>query len=151
MKTDTETLLTLLEEARKYKLSLGDTAWGDCPFTEEDIVLRLNSDGCYVVEIDGSLAGSISLIWDDEHNWGEVGVNKQAGYIHELMVSGNFRGQKIGEHMIVWAIEQTKAKNRSFVRLDCHADNTKLCNYYEELGFKCRSTKNGSVFYEHSV
>lgn len=148
---DTEALLSLMEDTRKFKLSLGDEAWGDYPFTGNDVALRLKSNGCYVAELGNRLAGSISLIWDDEHNWGDEGKDKAAGYIHGLMVSKDFRGKDLGKHMINWAIEQVKDTGRPFVRLDCRADNKGLCKYYEDMGFKRVKTQESTDFYQLSV
>lgn len=151
MKTDSKTLLSLMEEARKYKLSLGDDSWGDYPFTEEDVKLRLKVDRSYLAYVDGKVAGSITLLWDDEHNWGKTGTDRQAGYIHSLMVSDSFRGQKVGEQMITWALQQIASNNRNLARLDCPAMNRKLCGYYEKLGFKRVNARNGTAFYELMV
>ena len=147
-KADAGVLLTLLEEARKYKLSLGDDAWGDHPFTEKDVELRLKVGESYLAYIDEDVVSSITLLWDDEHNWGEIGTNQKAGYIHGMMVGNAFRGRQIGKQMIVWAIKQIADNRRGFARLDCPAKNSKLCGYYEKLGFKCVDTRNGSAFYE---
>ena len=132
---DSKPLLKLLEEARKYKVSLGDLAWGDYPFTQDDIELRLKSNSCYVAELDDKTVGSITLIWEDEHNWGPKGLDGQAGYVHGLMVSNESRGHGIGAHMLEWAAREVKNKGRTYLRLDCPASNEGLPKYYESLGF----------------
>lgn len=147
-RTDTDKFLTLLEEARKYKLSIGDYAWGDYPFTKEDVELRLKRGGNYLAYVDNKVTGSIALTWDDEHNWNKRGTDQQAGYIHSLMVGDGFRGQKIGEQMIAWALKQIVLNDRHLARLDCPAINKELCSYYEKLGFKCVNTKGNSRLYE---
>lgn len=149
--SDTEALLELLEDTRKFKLSLGDDAWGDYPFTKEDVVLRLKSDGCFLAELNNHIAGSISLIWEDEYNWGEDGKDKKAGYIHGLMVGAKFRGNDLGKQMIMWAIRQVKDKGRPYVRLDCRSVNKRLCKYYESLGFKLFKINNNTAFYQIAV
>lgn len=148
---DSEALLSLLEEARKFKLSLGDDAWGDYPFTQDDVDLRLKSKACYVAKVDGMLVGSITLIWEDEHNWGKEGLDGKAGYVHGLMVRGDYKGQGLGGQMIDWAVNEVGAKKRPFIRLDCHADNTDLCKYYEKLDFKRVKTADNTAFYERTV
>ncbi len=140
-----------MEDTRAFKLSLGDSAWGDYPFTEEDVALRLKRGGTYVAEINGRLAGSIALIWDDAHNWGTVGVDGKAGYIHSLMVGDKFRGQKLGLKLIDWAKSEVRAKGRPFLRLDCPANNKKLRSYYENLDFKPINTTHTTVFYQLAI
>jgi ribosomal protein S18 acetylase RimI-like enzyme len=152
-KSDSEALLSLLEEARKFKISLGDDAWGDYPFTQDDVDLRLKSNACYVVESDGMLVGSITLIWEDEHNWGDKGLDGQAGYVHGLMVCGAYRGKGLGEYMIDWAIQEVRARDRQFIRLDCPANNQGLRSYYEKLGFELVDTKHNTAYchYQRNV
>ena len=135
MRSDSKALLSLFEDARKYKVSLGDLAWGDYPFTQNEIDLRLKNGSCYAVEQDGKLIGSITLIWEDERNWGPKGLDSQAGYIHGLMVSGDYRGKGLGEQMIDWAAMEIKNNGRRYVRLDCPAANQGLRAYYQNLGF----------------
>ena len=149
--TDSEVLLSLLEEAREYKISLGDDAWGEHPFTQEDVALRLKTGCCYVLEVNGVLVGSTMLIWNDEHNWGNLGRDGNAGYVHGLMVNRDFQGQNFGKNIIDWAAKQIKAKGRQFIRLDCRSENLKLCAYYENLGFEKIDSKDGSAFYQRAV
>ncbi len=152
-KADSEALLALLEEARKFKLSLGDDAWGEYPFTQDDIDLRLKSKACYVAEADGMLVGSITLIWEDEHNWGKKGLDGKAGYVHGLMVRGDYRGKGLGEQMIDWALQEVRKRDRQFIRLDCPANNQGLRSYYEKLGFEQIDTEHNTTYchYQRTV
>lgn len=146
--SDSQVLLEILEDTRKFKLSLGDKAWGEYPFTENDVELRLKSGNCYLAELDNHIIGSITLLWNDKYNWGKDGEDSTAGYIHGLMIRAEYRGHNHGKQMIIWAIDQVRNKKRSYVRLDCHSDNKKLCKYYENLNFKLFKTNNGIAFYQ---
>jgi ribosomal protein S18 acetylase RimI-like enzyme len=154
-KSDTNHLLALLEEARKYKVSLGDLAWGDYPYTESDIELRLKVGGYYVVELNNKIIGSIELIWNDQRNWGNMGEDNKAGYIHGLLIGDEYRGNDYGKQLIDWAIDKTALNGRQFVRLECSLKNKSLCSYYEKLGFKqvnLGQPKNSiTVYYQKSI
>jgi ribosomal protein S18 acetylase RimI-like enzyme len=57
------------------------------------------------------------------------------GYIHGLAILRKYAGQSLGREILNWAIDMVK-KEKSLVRLDCMAENPRLCRYYEELGFQ---------------
>jgi ribosomal protein S18 acetylase RimI-like enzyme len=87
----------------------------------------------YVVEQDGVPVGTFSLDWDDELYWGRQ--EPIAGYVHGLSVRKGFNGRGLGSFVIDWRADLVSALDRRFVRLGCDARNTKLCAYYESLGF----------------
>ncbi len=150
-KSDADTLLSLLEDARKFKLSLGDNAWGDEPYTPEEVTLRVESGSCYLVEVNDIPAGSVVLRWEDKPAWGDKGNDGLAGYIHGLIVHSDFRGQQLGPKIIGWAADQIRENGRKYVRLDCPDTNVGLCSYYEKLGFKRMGIRNNAVLYQRTV
>jgi ribosomal protein S18 acetylase RimI-like enzyme len=50
-------------------------------------------------------------------------------------VRKGFNGLGLGNLMLDWCANKVTGLNRRFVRLDCAVENTKLCAYYESLGF----------------
>jgi ribosomal protein S18 acetylase RimI-like enzyme len=135
-------LQRILEEARAYKVSLGDFTWGKEPY-EEDEVAEIISDGeTFIGYIDSEPAATFSLTWEDRHTWGdEIGKDGTAGYIHSLVTSDQFRGQHVGVDAMNWAATQITGQGRKVMRLDCSIDNRKLCEYYESQGFKLVGTR----------
>ena len=77
--------------------------------------------------------GTFSLDWDDEAYWGPQ--EPIAGYVHGLSVRKGFNGRGLGSFIIDWCVDQVSILNRRYVRPGCDARNTKLCAYYEALGF----------------
>ncbi len=133
---DRRKVAQLFEGARLYKQSLGDTVWGDEPFTSEDIDLMARDGHLYVAKLNGEIAGAFMPTPKDTHNWDEkTGDDQQALYIHFLVTAGAYRGQNVGGRMIEWACSRAREQNRSFVRLDCSEENKALCRYYEKQGF----------------
>jgi ribosomal protein S18 acetylase RimI-like enzyme len=124
-----------LEEARDFKCSLGDMVWSDKPFTLADAEEIIAKGSTYVALLDGQVAGSVALTWQDPRMWGEQGLDEQAGYIHRLATRGAFRGQGVGRRVVSWVCEQVQEASRPYVRLDCSYDNPGLCAYYEAQGF----------------
>jgi ribosomal protein S18 acetylase RimI-like enzyme len=58
-----------------------------------------------------------------------------AGYVHRLAVRRAYAGRGMGRALLEWAAAQTAGSGRVWLRLDCMADNRRLCHYYESLGF----------------
>lgn len=132
---DVAMLTQIRNDAHAKKIAHGDYAWGKDGdgFSERWVLNSLSRREVYVVEQDGVPVGTFSLDWDDEPYWGAQ--EPIAGYVHGLSVRKGFNGAGLGTFMIEWCAEQIRTKDRSFIRLGCDARNTKLCSYYESLGF----------------
>jgi ribosomal protein S18 acetylase RimI-like enzyme len=137
-----ESLRQTLEEARRFKLSLGDDAWGEQPFTLEEVRSIITKGNTFVASLDGQPAGSLVLRWEDQRIWGKRGLDDQAGYLNRLAVRNNFRGQNLGEQLITWGCSQINAAGRSHIRLDCSPANVGLCAYYEHQGFQQKGVRD---------
>lgn len=134
---DIEELRNTYEEARKYKCSLGDTAWGAKPFSAKEIGEMIAQNNIYVVRIDGKHAAGFQLTLKDTHVWGtEIGNDDQAGYIHLLVTRDAYRSQQPGESIIEWVGNHLRKSGRKYTRLDCSNTNNSLCRYYEAQGFE---------------
>jgi GNAT superfamily N-acetyltransferase len=95
------------------------------------------------------------LSWEDPQLWGEAGCDGRAAYIHGVAVRRIAGGQGVGEHIIRWAEQETVAKGRLLLRLDCMRDNPGLRKYYEKIGFLCvgewQHPTLAAALYEKSV
>ncbi|MEX3760649.1 GNAT family N-acetyltransferase [Paraburkholderia phenoliruptrix] len=132
---DVPAITQIRNDAHLEKLAHGDYAWGKegDGFSEEWVLKSLSRRAVYVVEEDGVLVGTFSLDWDDEVYWGLQ--EPVAGYVHGLSVKKGFHGRGLGSFVLDWCADQVSILNRRFVRLGCDARNTRLCHYYESLGF----------------
>jgi ribosomal protein S18 acetylase RimI-like enzyme len=132
---DVPVLTQIRNDAHETKVAHGDYAWGKegDGFSEGWVLRSLSRREVYIVEQDDVPVGTFSLDWDDETYWGEQ--EPIAGYMHGLSVRKGFNGRGLGSCMIDWCAKQIRTMERSFIRLGCDVRNTKLCNYYESLGF----------------
>lgn len=130
---DASTLALILTGSTRIKLDHGDNSWGSEPYTEEEAKQLIESHPTYLAYRDTEAVGTVTLQWEDESIWGSQGPD--AGYIHRLAIKDGYKGQGIGEEMLGWADEQAVQNNRRFLRLDCDANNTSLCAYYQKQGF----------------
>jgi GNAT superfamily N-acetyltransferase len=94
-------------------------------------------------------AGTLYAVWDDATAvaffsldpapspwWPADG--EPALYLAGMVVSHRARGRGIGGHIIRWCAAEARRRGCQLVRLDCHAGNPWLCQYYESHGFVLR-------------
>ena len=133
--TEIPELSRILNQARRFKDTVGDPIWGKYDFDYDETKQILDRSDTYLATIDGKSAGCVSLQWNDERIWGDKGNDNLAVYIHKLSVSDEFRGQDVGSLIINSCAEIASQHGRELLRLDCSKDNEGLCKYYESLGF----------------
>jgi ribosomal protein S18 acetylase RimI-like enzyme len=131
--TEAPIVASILTDATQHKINHGDNVWGSDGWTEKEVLDYLKESEMFVFKIGNRLAGTVSIQWSDERNWGEQ--SPDAVYIHRLAVTSDLHGQNIGAQIIDWVEIKAAAQRRKFLRLDCPEDNEKLCSYYEGLGF----------------
>ena len=146
---DVGLLVGIRNESVAYKVSLGDLAWGKGGWTEAVARQRIQSDDWYLIELDETPTGILSLSWEDQKYWGPQAPN--AGYVHGISVRDGFHGVGLGSFAIDWCGNQVHANHRKRLRLDCDVKNAKLCAYYESLGFERVATKAISAGYVASL
>jgi ribosomal-protein-alanine acetyltransferase len=66
--------------------------------------------------------------------------------LYSIAISPQMRGQGLGRSLMNHAIEQTRLRNKSYLRLEVRPDNNTAIALYQSLGFKKFSTK--PHFYE---
>ena len=132
---DVAAVVTLLDEATVWVGQRGYEQW-PLPFPREEIAAAIDRGEVYVAELDGDVAATVTLLWDDPVYWGERPAD--AAYVHKLAVSRACAGQRIGQAVVEWADTAAAAAGREFLRLDCLRDNSGIRTYYERLGFEHR-------------
>jgi GNAT superfamily N-acetyltransferase len=58
-----------------------------------------------------------------------------AGYISGIVVARTSRGRGVGSFILEWAEAKVRDGRAHYLRLDCHAENSWLCEYYRSKGF----------------
>ncbi|MBX3564361.1 MAG: GNAT family N-acetyltransferase [Sphingomonas sp.] len=57
------------------------------------------------------------------------------GLIEAVRIAADLRGQRLGEQMILWAVEQCRARDCKMVQLTSTATRTAAHRFYARLGF----------------
>ncbi len=82
-------------------------------------------------ELDGRLIGTMQLSFlpglSFRGSW--------RGLIEAVRIARDLRGQKLGEQMILWAVEQCRARDCKMVQLTSTATRTAAHRFYARLGF----------------
>ncbi|KVK75238.1 GCN5 family acetyltransferase [Burkholderia cepacia] len=132
---DVPVLVKIRNDAHAKKIAYGDYVWGKegDGFSDTWVRHHLSQKDVYVVDLDGTLAGTFSLGFGEDKRWGPQ--EPIAGYVHGLCVRQGFNGLGLGSLMLDWCAHTVSSVNRRFVRLDCAVENVTLCAYYESLGF----------------
>ncbi|CAN5508499.1 hypothetical protein BH09SUM1_BH09SUM1_34300 [soil metagenome] len=141
-------IVDILEDATEWLHSLGFVQWppGFMRNNQRLIHARIEAGVSWIARVDGEAIGTLTLQWDDVEMWGEQ--PPVAGYVHSLSVLRTHKGHRYGEVMLAWASEQIAAAGRPLFRLDCGAENERLCCYYRDAGFHpVRIIKHPRGFY----
>ena len=141
---DIVTITGILEEAAFWITSLGLDQWQPGSFldtaSQKRIAQNMNHGEVYLASYEKQTIGTITVQEGgalDEELWGHETLH-DALYIHRVAIRRTFAGKGIGEILLHWAEQLAIDAGKTFLRLDCMADNAALCAYYERYGFTCR-------------
>jgi ribosomal protein S18 acetylase RimI-like enzyme len=134
---DLSLILTLLKQASDWLQNQGIKQWSFWQNPPADKVAwlqqGLDNQEFYLVKNQNELLGMYRLMNEDELYWGKQ--SQTAAYIHSLVVKKEFAGQKLGNQILQHIENQLISQKIPLLRLDCVAENTGLCAYYEKQGF----------------
>lgn len=142
--SDLAVMTEILEEAALWIESLDIDQWRPGEFlglaSQQRMAQNIREGEAYLVLCEEQVIGTITVHAGntiDEKLWGHDTL-KDALYVHRLAILRAFAGKSIGGILLRWAEQLAKHAGKSFLRLDCMADNSALCAYYERYGFTCR-------------
>jgi len=91
-----------------------------------------NNEFYFITQSD-TILGMFRLLDEDHLYWGVQ--DEKAKYIHSLVIKEAFTGHQLGKRVIEKLGQLAIQENTFLLRLDCNAENHKLCTYYEKQGF----------------
>lgn len=152
---DAETVRGLLVGAAQWiQQTQGLVQWREERFTHAYVSDVIDRYEVFVADMDGVPVGCFSVQWGYEEIWGDQ-FHENAGYVHRLTVSRDCQGMGIGTRLINWAERYVKDQGKSWLRLDCMADNAALNRYYAREGFafcgRCDGQGWSAHLYERHV
>ncbi|MBT2681447.1 GNAT family N-acetyltransferase [Bacillus sp. ISL-35] len=113
----------------RYLLSGGD---------DEEILHAIKKKETYIVLHEDEVIATFTISegqseWD-QHIFGDD-VARDSLYLHRLAISPEWIGKGVGSELLSW-IYQNISTDKSFLKLDCVADNRKLNQFYIDNGFE---------------
>lgn len=129
-------VIGILAEAGQWLLAKGIRQWPTPP-PDAFMLAAINRGEVYIARIAETPCGTFTLSWSDSLWEGHAG---QAGYVHRLAVRRSFGGRGLGLGLLREAQKLTARAGKQFLRLDCWAGNSVLCEYYDKAGFTRRGT-----------
>lgn len=82
-------------------------------------------------ELEGRVVGTMQLSFLPGLSF----VGSWRGLIEAVRIASDRRGQRLGEQMILWAVEQCRARDCKLVQLTSSATRTAAHRFYARLGF----------------
>ena len=142
--SDLDAVLDILQEAVQWLASQGVDQWQwPDQFPRQRNAQAIERGEMYVAKLADEPVATFSLQWADPNIWSDAADD--AGYVHRLAVRRSFAGQGIGLYLLRWAERAVAETGKAYLRLDCMAENERLCAYYERAGFTYRGEASGEV------
>ena len=133
---DIEFIQRLYDEATAYANTVGFIDW-PTPFPLETLEAIIANDELYVWGDKVPIAAAKISLNAPEMIWGEVKENDAFLYLGKLVGSQAIRNTGYIEDIVMNDAKQFAAlQDKSGIRLDCLADNKKLCTLYSRLGYE---------------
>ncbi|MFD2331268.1 GNAT family N-acetyltransferase [Cohnella sp. GCM10020058] len=134
---DVEALRTLYLGAVEWiRGEKGIRQWNADMFSPAHMAKLFREQDVYAAYLHGRLAGAFSINWEKEEGiWGAL-FHADAGHVHRLAVARDCKGLGIGRLLLQHAERIISQKGRSWLRLDCMAENPSLNAYYTRLGLQ---------------
>lgn len=134
---DAATFVEIHEEAARWLWEQDIRQWKPGAFQIEWLEKHIERGELYLAKANGIPVATVLLQWSDVDTWGERAPD--AGYIHGLRVRRAYAGRGIGRAMLAWAEREIARAGRLYARLDCIAENPRLCAYYVDAGYERQS------------
>jgi ribosomal protein S18 acetylase RimI-like enzyme len=135
----------LIDAAQWIHSAHGFWQWRVESFEREIVEAFVRDHEVFVATLRNEPVGCFSVHWSTEEIWGEQ-FHEDAGYVHRLCVSRKRKGEGIGRDLIRYAESYIRARGKSWLRLDCMADNPSLNAYYVGLGFVLKGRFDASIW-----
>jgi predicted GNAT family N-acyltransferase len=130
---DLNVICRLFEEAILFQKKNNYIGWNsyDKDYIKADIQNRL----LFKIINEGEIICIFSICYTDLLIWRER-EKGDAVYLHRIVLNQKFKGEKVFQKILDWAIGFAKEKELKYIRMDTWAENEKIIGYYKSYGFK---------------
>ena len=141
-KEEIDDCMKIIKEKSKWLKSKGINQWTSF-FTRDNSYLmeKVENEILYIVKIENDICATFVLQENDKY-WED---DKNALYIHHLAVKNGYKG--LGKYIIEKIKLIAQNAKKEYVRLDNVADNKKLNEYYDSIGFVIKKEINDDMYH----
>ncbi|MDR1761578.1 MAG: GNAT family N-acetyltransferase [Bacteroidales bacterium] len=143
-KTQTNIVFEMLKETALWidKKNIKQwQCWIDPKQEHKDLVDKGIGNGeFYFAYLDNEVVGMYRLTDYDEWFWNDNGKDN-AVYLHQFTTSRRHKGKGLGNLIIAEIEKRCKQQGAKYLRFDCYARNTELCDWYIKNGFIAKAIK----------
>lgn len=130
--SDLEQIFELFEHSINYQEKKGYPVWRN--YDKNAIIKDIEDKNQYKVIVNDTTAIVFSVRYTDKIIWRDLDQGNSI-YLHRIVVNPELKGQKLFEEILKWAIEHSKQKGLTSIRMDTWAVNPTIINYYKSFGF----------------
>jgi ribosomal protein S18 acetylase RimI-like enzyme len=130
--SDLEQIFAFFEHSIQYQEKKGYPVWKN--YDKNAIIKDIKNKNQYKLVIDSTLAIVFSVCYTDKVIWRHWDQGDSI-YLHRIVVNPEFKGQKLFGAILNWAVEHSKQKGLTSVRMDTWAANPNIIDYYKSFGF----------------
>ena len=130
--SDLEQVFGLFDHSIIYQEQKGYPVWRN--YDKNAIIRDIETKNQYKVVIDSTTAIVFSVCYFDKLIWRDLDKGNSI-YLHRIVVNPEFKGRKLFGTILDWAIEHSKLKGLSSIRMDTWADDPNIIEYYKGFGF----------------
>lgn len=130
--TELPFIFELFEHSIHYQEKKGYPVWKN--YDKSAIVKDIEMGHHYKVVVDSTIAIVFSVRYADKIIWRDLDTGSSM-YLHRIVVNPAYKGQRLFGKILDWAIEHSKQKGLSNIRMDTWAANPTIIEYYKSFGF----------------
>ena len=130
---DIEEIFRLYRLATEFQKTRFEVHWPD--FELSLVEAEISEGRQFKLEEDGKMACVWAIAKNDPLIWKEQDEDN-AIYIHRIATNPDFRGRKLVNRIVAWALDFANKNNIDFIRMDTVGNNKGLIDYYKKCGFK---------------
>lgn len=129
---DLETIIRLFDASVGYQEKNGYPTWRN--YDKDAIINDIKNKLQFKVIADGEIAMVFSILYSDPIIWRHMDDGKSL-YLHRIVVNPSFKGRRLFQVILDWAISNCREKRLNKVRMDTWAENPGIITYYKSFGF----------------
>lgn len=113
---DYDAIMAILREAADWLSARGIPQWKHWHAEVGERLLRdrIEHHDVYLARRDRVPVATLTIQWSDPEQWGERGLDGQAGYVHGVAITRGVAGLRVGERLLEWAAETIEAHGLRF-------------------------------------